>query len=345
MLSGNGRHRRPRQAPALLVAAGVTGSAIAIPLLGAGGASAADGTTWDKVAECESGGSWSANTGNGYFGGLQLTQDFWEKYGGMEYASSPDQASRSQQISVAENILAHRGTAPWATCALLSGLSAKSGSVDVDTGVSDDDASDPEDSSTPSGLSDSSNSSDSSGLPDSSPSDGSSHGSSRDSSPSSPSGSASHDGRDDKGDEDGKGGSTGDDHRSSRSSGADTSRIPAPAASTEADESPVVLPGADSADKSAQSGGSWSLVDTGALGGGRHRGGSAEETQENGTKSQTVESSGRHAYTVRDGDTLCSIADSLDLDGGWRKLYADNRAAVGVDPNHIAPGQTLELNA
>ena len=63
MLSGNGRHRRPRQAPALLVAAGVTGSAIAIPLLGATGASAASGTTWDKVAECESGGSWSADTG------------------------------------------------------------------------------------------------------------------------------------------------------------------------------------------------------------------------------------------------------------------------------------------
>lgn len=79
MLSGNGRHRRPRQAPALLVAAGVTGSAIAIPLLGATGASAADGTVWDKVAECESGGSWSADDGNGQYGGLQLTQDDWRR--------------------------------------------------------------------------------------------------------------------------------------------------------------------------------------------------------------------------------------------------------------------------
>src|SRR4051794_20203192 len=95
MLSGNGRHRRPRQAPALLVAAGVTGSAIAIPLLGASAANAADGTTWDKVAECESGGSWSADTGNGYYGGLQMPQDYWDKYGGLDYASSPDQASRS----------------------------------------------------------------------------------------------------------------------------------------------------------------------------------------------------------------------------------------------------------
>src|SRR5512147_1837227 len=73
MLTGNGRHRRPRQAPALIVAAGVTGSAIAIPLLGAASANAVDGTTWDKVAECESGGSWSTDTGNGYHGGLQIS--------------------------------------------------------------------------------------------------------------------------------------------------------------------------------------------------------------------------------------------------------------------------------
>src|SRR3954447_21600612 len=140
MLSGNGRHRRPRQAPALLVAAGVTGSAIAIPLLGASAANAADGTTWDKVAECESGGSWSANTGNGYHGGLQMSQDDWDKHGGLDYASSPDEASRSQQIAVAEKILADRGTTPWATCALLSGLTSHSGSVKVDTGVNSSDS-------------------------------------------------------------------------------------------------------------------------------------------------------------------------------------------------------------
>ncbi|NYV78542.1 peptigoglycan-binding protein LysM, partial [Streptomyces sp. UH6] len=49
MLSGNGRHRRPRQAPAVVVAAGVTGSALALPLFAATGASAADGATWDRV--------------------------------------------------------------------------------------------------------------------------------------------------------------------------------------------------------------------------------------------------------------------------------------------------------
>ncbi|WP_018566935.1 transglycosylase family protein [Streptomyces sp. PsTaAH-124] len=138
MLSGNGRHRRPRQAPALLVAAGVTGSAIAIPLVAASGASAADGTTWDKVAQCETGGSWSADNGHGYYGGLMLTQDDWEAYGGLSYAASADQASRSQQIAVAEKILADKGPGAWHTCGLLAGLTKSSGTADVDTGVGGD---------------------------------------------------------------------------------------------------------------------------------------------------------------------------------------------------------------
>ncbi|MFD0310969.1 transglycosylase family protein [Streptomyces sp. NPDC127119] len=138
MLSGNGRHRRPRQAPALLVAAGVAGSAIAIPLLGASGASAASGTTWDAVAECESGGSWSADTGNGLYGGLQMSQETWEQNGGLDYAPSADQASRSQQIAVAEKILASQGTSAWVTCGLVAGLTQDSGSADVDTGLAED---------------------------------------------------------------------------------------------------------------------------------------------------------------------------------------------------------------
>ncbi len=124
MLSGNGRHRRPRQAPAIIVAAGVTGSAIAIPLLGAGSASAADSATWDRVAECESGGQWSASMGNGYYGGLQISQQTWEDFGGAEYAERADLASRSQQISVAEKVLDAQGPDAWATCAGIAGLTA-----------------------------------------------------------------------------------------------------------------------------------------------------------------------------------------------------------------------------
>jgi resuscitation-promoting factor RpfA len=122
MGSATGRHRRPRQAPAIVVAAGVTGSAIAIPLLGAGGAQAADASTWDQVAECESAGMWSADLGNGYYGGLQFSQDTWAAYGGKAYAPRADLASRSQQIAVAEKMLDDQGPQAWASCAVISGL-------------------------------------------------------------------------------------------------------------------------------------------------------------------------------------------------------------------------------
>jgi hypothetical protein len=135
MLSGNGRHRRPRQAPAVVVAAGVTGSALALPLFAATGASAAEGTTWDRVAECESGGAWSSDTGNGFYGGLQLTQEQWEQNGGLSYASNPAEASRSQQIQVAERILADQGATPWLACGAMNGLREDGPAAEVDTGV------------------------------------------------------------------------------------------------------------------------------------------------------------------------------------------------------------------
>ncbi|MGW7236867.1 transglycosylase family protein [Streptomyces sp. NPDC054804] len=335
MLSGNGRHRRPRQAPALLVAAGVTGSAIAIPLLGAASANAADGNTWDRVAECESGGSWSMDAGTGYYGGLQMSQDDWDEYGGQEYAATPDQASRSQQISVAEKILADQGTKPWRTCALIAGLSSDDASVNVDTGLGgSDDSSGSSDSS--SGLSDSSSSSgssDSSGSSNSGSSDSSS-----DSSGATDSGSVTPSPR--ASDDSGKG--TPADSTKADKSGSKGS------SASKAGENPVV-PEADDSDNSWQTGSSWDLVDTGAVSsGGKHRGGSADESVTNG---QSVTSSGRHAsrdagtYTVRDGDTLASIADSLDLDGGWHALYVANKADIGADPNDIAPGQTLKLSS
>jgi hypothetical protein len=114
------------------------------------------------------------------------------------------------------------------------------------------------------------------------------------------------------------------------------------------DSSPTATPEADDSDNSGQSAGSWSLVDTGALGSGRHRGGTADESATDGT---STASSGRHAastlsgaagtYTVRTGDSLASIADSLDLDGGWRALYDENKDVIGADPGNIVPGQTL----
>ncbi|RPK77494.1 Resuscitation-promoting factor RpfA precursor [Streptomyces sp. ADI97-07] len=134
MGSANGRHRRPRQAPAIVVAAGVTGSAIAIPLLGATGAHAAEASTWDRVAECESGGMWSADLGNGYYGGLQFSQDDWSAYGGTAYAARADLASRSQQISVAEKVLDDKGPQAWPSCAVISGLALDGTLPGVDPG-------------------------------------------------------------------------------------------------------------------------------------------------------------------------------------------------------------------
>ncbi|WP_405807991.1 transglycosylase family protein [Streptomyces sp. NBC_00210] len=135
MLSGNGRHRRPRQAPAIVVAAGVTGSAIAIPLLGAGSASAADASMWDRVAECESGGMWMADLGNGFYGGLQFSQETWQSFGGTAYAARADLASRSQQIAVAEKVLEAQGPAAWPGCAAIAGLQNDGAATGVDPGV------------------------------------------------------------------------------------------------------------------------------------------------------------------------------------------------------------------
>lgn len=338
MLSGNGRHRRPRQAPALLVAAGVTGSAIAIPLLGATGASAASGTTWDQVANCKTGGSWSENDGDGKYGGLEIAQEDWERYGGLDYASRADQASRSQQIAVAEKILADKGVGYWSTCGLLNGLDKDSGSADVDTGVAGDAGA-----SGSTGLLNSTGSSDSSDSSELSGSDSSTDSSADPSSPppsTSPTPSeASPDAPSDPTDP-----TTATDN----SAKSDTSADSDSGASRESDSSSTGATNEGDSDNSWREGGYSGLVDTGALSGGRHRGGSADEgTAGVGT---TGNSTGRHAargdsYTVRHGDTLASIADSLGLQGGWRALYDENKEAIGVDPSHIVPGQTLEVGA
>ena len=71
---------------------------------------------WDAVAACESGGNWSINTGNGFYGGLQFTISTWDAYGGQAYAPRADLASRDAQISVAERVLAAQGPGAWPVC-------------------------------------------------------------------------------------------------------------------------------------------------------------------------------------------------------------------------------------
>lgn len=122
VFSGSGRHRRPTQADRAVVAAGVAGAGLALPLLSATGAHAAPVTTWDSVAQCASGGDWTMNTGDGTYGGLRLTLRQWVAYGGDEYAAQADHATKDQQIAVAEKVLADQGPTAWPTCASKAGL-------------------------------------------------------------------------------------------------------------------------------------------------------------------------------------------------------------------------------
>ncbi|MFF7312987.1 transglycosylase family protein [Streptomyces sp. NPDC008137] len=315
MLSGNGRHRRPRQAPALLVAAGVTGSAIAIPLLGATGASAADGTTWDRVADCETGGSWSQNSGNGYFGGLQLSQEDWENHGGLDYAPSADLASRSQQIAVAERILADQGVGAWRTCGLLSGLEQ------------DKKSSDSEDSS------ESSDASESPGLLDSL---GSSPSSSE--SPSSDESSTSKDesGKSDK--------SSESEESASRGEGSGSS----PSATPESDKSDNSGQSGDSSEPTGTDTGSGrhrgpSADETQAPEDGRTDESTGRHASRDDRGDEGSGDSSQGAYIVGIGDSLWSIAESFDISGGWHELYDGNKKAVGGDPNLIRPGEKLTV--
>ena len=74
------------------------------------------GVNWSAIAACESGGNWSANTGNGFYGGLQFTEQTWLGYGGGQYAPSAYLATESQQITVAERVLAGQGIGAWPVC-------------------------------------------------------------------------------------------------------------------------------------------------------------------------------------------------------------------------------------
>ncbi|MGW0391590.1 transglycosylase family protein [Streptomyces sp. NPDC003042] len=96
--------------------------ALAAPLLTATSASAASVSTWDKVAQCEASGNWSINTGNGYYGGLQISMSTWRAFGGTQYASRADLATKQQQILTGEKILAGQGPGAWPSCGAAAGL-------------------------------------------------------------------------------------------------------------------------------------------------------------------------------------------------------------------------------
>ncbi|MBA3310827.1 MAG: LysM peptidoglycan-binding domain-containing protein [Nocardioidaceae bacterium] len=133
------RHRAAKPARRTLTRAAATSAtfaaAVAAPvLLSTGTASAADDSTWNALAACESGNDWHINTGNGYYGGLQFSQPTWEGFGGTQYASRADLATRAQQIATAERVLDVQGWGAWPACSAGLGLSEADayGTPDVD---------------------------------------------------------------------------------------------------------------------------------------------------------------------------------------------------------------------
>ncbi|WP_067647162.1 transglycosylase family protein [Nocardia harenae] len=121
----SGRHRKPtstgRTVAKVALTSAVIGSA-GVSL--AGNAAAAPDSDWDRLAACEAGGNWGINTGNGFQGGLQFSPSTWKAHGGGEYAASAHNASREEQIVVAERVLASQGWGAWPSCSAKLGLSS-----------------------------------------------------------------------------------------------------------------------------------------------------------------------------------------------------------------------------
>lgn len=121
-----GRHRKPSTAGRTIARTAVAGAVAGIPLVAvAPAANAAPDSAWDKLAQCESSGNWAINTGNGFSGGLQFTPSTWRAFGGAAFAPVAHQASREEQIVVAEKVLAGQGWGAWPSCSKKMGLTGQ----------------------------------------------------------------------------------------------------------------------------------------------------------------------------------------------------------------------------
>ena len=143
--------RGVRLAPKVAAAAGGAAVVAGLGLAGTESATAA-GTVWDEVAQCESGGNWSINTGNGYYGGLQFSSSTWKAFGGGEYASTANQATKAEQIAVAQRTLHAQGPGAWPTCGKKAGLTKANGGADPNAQPGGSSAPDPEKPGTGAGL-------------------------------------------------------------------------------------------------------------------------------------------------------------------------------------------------
>jgi hypothetical protein len=121
----SGRHRKPTTTGRTVAKVAVTGAIMGVAGAAfSGTANAAPDSDWDRLAQCESGGNWGINTGNGFQGGLQFSPSTWNAHGGTQYAASANQASREEQIVVAEKVLDSQGWGAWPSCSSSLGLSS-----------------------------------------------------------------------------------------------------------------------------------------------------------------------------------------------------------------------------
>ncbi|MFF2194743.1 transglycosylase family protein [Streptomyces sp. NPDC058157] len=247
LLSGKGKHRRGSKAVRIVTLAGVAGVAVAAPLMAAGSASAATVSEWDKVASCESGGNWSINTGNGYYGGLQFSASTWAAYGGKAYAAQANQATKSQQIAIAEKVLKGQGKGAWPSCGVGLSNSAYNGGGSTTTPAKP--------------------------KPESKP--------------------------------------------------APAKPAPAKPSTPKADT--------DTETKSTGSGSGWTPSKP-----------APSKPSKPSTPKAETPATGSGSYTVKEGDTLGTIAEANGVKGGWEKLFDLNKDTV-KDADLIFPGQKLNL--
>ena len=121
----SGRHRKPSTTGKTVAKVAVTGAIMGTAGIAfTGTANAAPDSDWDRLAQCEAGGNWGINTGNGFQGGLQFSPSTWNAHGGQQYAATANQASREEQIAVAEKVLDSQGWGAWPSCSSSLGLSS-----------------------------------------------------------------------------------------------------------------------------------------------------------------------------------------------------------------------------
>ncbi|MFB8240734.1 transglycosylase family protein [Kitasatospora purpeofusca] len=323
---GPGRHRRRTQTEKAIAVAGVAGVGLAMPILTATGASAAPASTWDAVAQCESGGNWSINTGNGFYGGLQFTSSTWKAFGGTAYAPQANQASKAAQITVAEKVLASQGPGAWPVCSKKAGLSKGGAPAAVDTSA------------------------------DAAPAAPKPQAPQAQIEQQAPKAAPKHAAPKSQAQQAQQAQQAPQTQPAQQTPQyAPKHARPAPQVQQQAEQQTQSqapsFSGRAGWDADAkvfwyQNNGAWYWTSHQGVYqqyAGQGTAPAPQQTRQAPQVQQTQQAQAGQGYTVRSGDTLAGIATAQGVQGGWQALYDGNRGTVGGDPDLIVPGQVLAL--